>query len=626
MQHSDSEQGGRKSVSRLAIASIGIVYGDIGTSPLYTLKECFTGAHGLVPDAKNILGLLSLVLWALIVIVTIKYVLFIMRADNKGEGGILALMSLATSGLDKGAAIVTGLGLFGAALFFGDSVITPAISILSAVEGLTVVGPIPHAWVIGIALVVLVGLFAFQYMGTDRVGAWFGPIMLLWFATLAVLGLINIVHHPSVLAAFDPRYAVRFFTENGFAGFVALGAVFLAVTGGEALYADMGHFGRRPVQLAWLLFVLPSLMLNYLGQSALVLVNPSAVSNPFYLMAPSWLLVALVALATVATVIASQAVISGAFSVTRQAIQLGFCPRMEIRHTSEHQSGQIYMPQVNERLLMGVVILVLLFESSANLAAAYGIAVTGTMAATTLLAWVVVRKLWGWPLLPSVAVIGVFLAVDLAFLGANLLKLFQGGWVPLLIGISLYTLMRTWRDGRVILAGKLRDSSLPTELFLKRVDVKPPLRVPGTAIYLTRHSDMLPHALLHNLKHNKVLHEKVILLTVETQPVPRVNRRGRLATHQLRSDFSHVYLRYGFMETPNIPEALREMKDGGLDVDAIDTSFFLGRETLIPSPVPPLSRWRERLFILLSRNAVSGTDFFHIPAGKVVELGAQVPL
>jgi len=624
MQHDPGNK--RDSLLRLGIGSIGIVYGDIGTSPLYTLKECFGEVHGLLPTTQNVLGLLSLVLWALILVVSIKYVLFIMNAANKGEGGLLALMSLAQRSLGSDSAVITGLGLFGAALFFGDSVITPAISVLSAVEGLTVVTPISHEWIIGISLAVLTGLFAFQYKGTDRIGTWFGPIMLTWFAALAILGLVQVVANPSVLAAFDPRYAVRFFAENGFLGFVALGAVFLAVTGGEALYADMGHFGRRPVQYAWLFFVLPALMLNYLGQSALLLADPAAVRNPFFLMAPSWLQLPLVLLATVATVIASQAVISGAYSVTRQAIQLGFCPRMEIRHTSEHQAGQIYMPEVNERLLIGVVIMVLVFGSSSGLAAAYGIAVTGTMAATTLIAYVIVRKLWGWALLPSLVVVGAFLAIDLAFLSANLLKLFQGGWVPLLLALGLCFMMLTWRDGRLVLARKLRDESMPTELFLKRLDEKPPLRVSGTAIFLTRHSDMLPNALLHNLKHNKVLHEKVLLLTVETQPLPRIAADERMVIRRLRPDFNHVFVRYGFMEEPDIPAALRQSRELAIDVDAVDTSFFLGRETLIPSPVPPMSGWRERLFILMSRNAVSATDFYRIPTDQVVELGAQVPI
>jgi KUP system potassium uptake protein len=624
MQHGPPH--GRADVARLAVASIGIVYGDIGTSPIYTLKECFTGAHGLQPDAANVLGLLSLVLWALILVVTVKYVLFVMRADNGGEGGVLALMSLAQGGLGRRATPVIMLGLLGAALFFGDSVITPAISVLSAVEGLSVITPVPRVTVVGAALCILVALFTFQYKGTDRVGSWFGPIMLTWFTTLAVLGVLHIIKQPVVLSAFDPRYAWRFFAENGFPGFVALGAVFLAVTGGEALYADMGHFGRVPVQLAWLFFVLPSLMLNYLGQSALVLANPEAVRNPFYLMAPEWLQAPLVGLATLAAIIASQAVISGAYSVTRQAIQLGFCPRMEVKHTSERQEGQIYMPEVNERLLIGVVALVLLFGTSSNLAAAYGIAVTGTMAATTLLAYVVVRKLWRWPLLPSLLGAGAFLVIDLAFLGANLLKIFQGGWVPLIIAGALCTLMLTWRDGREILAAKLRDASLPTDVFLKRLETKEPLRVPGTAIYLTRHSEMLPNALLHNLKHNKVLHESVILLTVQTLPVPRVGDPGRITLRRLRPDFCHVFLYYGFMEAPDIPKALRSCTALGVEVDDINTSFFLGRETLIPSPVPPMSYWRSRLFILLSRNSVSATDFFRIPSYQVVELGAQVPI
>ncbi len=503
------EDAGRKQrLSRLAVAAIGVVYGDIGTSPLYTLKECFGEAHGLAITPPNVLGLLSLVLWALMVVVTAKYVLFIMRADNRGEGGVLALMELAEKAKGGRSWLVLGAGLFGASLFFADGMITPAISVLSAVEGLTILAPTFHSYVVPLALAVLIGLFWFQRRGTEKVGAWFGPVMILWFATLAALGAIQIFRNPAVLAAIDPRYALAFFAANGFVGFAALGGVVLAITGAEALYADMGHFGASPVRVGWFSFVFPSLALNYMGQSALVLGSPEAAHNPFYLLAPEWLLLPLVGLATAAAVIASQAVISGTYSLTRQAIQLGFWPREQIRHTSESQIGQIYIPATNARLLIGVIALVVYFGSSSGLASAYGIAVTGTMATTSLLAFVVIRYGWGWSLPLSIAVVGGFLIIDLAFFGANLLKLFSGGWVPLIFAVVVCLTMTTWRQGREAVAGELRQGSLPTEVFLERLSEKQPIRVPGTAIYLTADGEMLPHALLHNLKHNKVLHER----------------------------------------------------------------------------------------------------------------------
>ena len=616
----------RQNLGRLAVAAIGIVYGDIGTSPLYTLKECFGEAHGIAITPMNVLGLLSLVLWALIIVVTVKYVLFIMRADNNGEGGVLALMALAEKAKGGHSWLVLGAGLFGASLFFGDGVITPAISVLSAVEGLTIVTPAFQPYVVPIAVAVLVGLFAFQRHGTEKVGAWFGPVMMLWFATLAVLGAKHIIGSPEVLAAIDPRYAIDFFASSGFIGFTALGGVVLAITGAEALYADMGHFGVRPVRLGWLGFVLPALALNYMGQSALVLQSPEAAHNPFYLLAPDWLLLPLVGLATVATVIASQAVISGAYSLTRQAIQLGFWPREQIRHTSESQIGQIYMPVTNARLLIGVVALVLFFGSSSGLASAYGIAVTGTMVTTSLLAFVVIRDRWGWSLPLSIAVIGGFLLIDLAFLGANLLKILSGGWIPLVFAAALCMTMTTWRRGREAVANKLREGSLPTEIFLKRLDEKQPIRVPGTAIYLTGDSEMLPNALLHNLKHNKVLHERVVFLTVKTLGVPRVPRQDRVRVEQLRPDFLRMTVYYGFMQTPHVPRALAAAARFGVQFDKMETSFFVGRETLVPSVHPPLSGWRENLFIILSKNASSATEFFHIPTYRVVELGTQVPI
>lgn len=621
-----SGHSGHRNLARLTIAALGVVYGDIGTSPLYTLKECFNPVHGIGISRESVLGLLSLVLWSLIFVVTVKYVLFVMRADNRGEGGVLALMVLAERALGRRSPLILGAGLFGAALFFGDGIITPAISVLSAVEGLNVATPIFDPYVVPIAIAVLIGLFAFQRRGTTRVGTWFGPVMVVWFLVLGVLGAIQIARDPSVLAALDPRYGIAFFAANGFAGFAALGAVVLAITGGEALYADMGHFGRSPVRLAWLAFVLPALVLNYMGQSALVLANPDAAVNPFFHLAPEWLLLPLVGLATLATVIASQAVISGTFSLTRQAIQLGFSPRMEIRHTSDRQIGQIYIPDANERMLIGVIALVLFFGSSSGLANAYGIAVTGTMVATTVLACIVARGRWRWSMPLCALVFGGFLAVDLAFLGANALKIHTGGWIPLLFAALLCFLMLTWWRGREALEQKSRKASLPLSVWLDRLREKEPTRVPGTAVYLTSRGDMVPSALLHNLKHNKVLHERVIVLTVETMGVPRVRRGERVTIDELRADVLRMRVRYGFMQTPNVPRALAAAAVYGLTFDPMQTSYFLGRETLIPSIQPPLSGWQERIFILLQKNAASATEFFCIPTDRVVELGAQVPI
>ena len=611
---------------RLAVAAIGVVYGDIGTSPLYTLKECFGKSYGIAITPPNVLGLLSLVLWALILVVTIKYVLFIMRADNNGEGGVLALMALAEKAQGGHSGFALAVGLFGASLFFGDGMITPAISVLSAVEGMTIATPAFRHFVVPLAVAVLVGLFAFQRHGTEKVGAWFGPVMILWFTVLAVLGTMQIARNPVVLAAIDPRHALAFLARHGLAGFAALGAVVLAITGAEALYADMGHFGAKPVRLAWLGFVLPALALNYMGQSALVLQSPEAAHNPFYLLAPDWLLLPLVGLATIATVIASQAVISGAFSLMRQAVQLGLFPRQRIRHTSERLMGQIYLPETNTRLFIGVIALILFFGSSSALANAYGIAVTGTMVATSLLAFVVVRRCWGWSLPFAIAVIGAFLVVDLAFLGANLLKIFSGGWVPVAFAVALCMAMATWHRGREAVARTLREESVPTEIFLKRLDEKQPIRVPGTAIYLTADGEMLPHALLHNLKHNKVLHERVVFLTVKTLGVPRVWRRERVRVEWLRPDVLRLTVYYGFMQTPHVPRALVTAERFGVRFDIMETSFFLGRETFVPSVRPILSGWREKLFVMLAKNAASAAEFFCIPSNRLVELGGQVPI
>jgi len=622
----EEEEPAHGSLLKLMVGAIGVVYGDIGTSPLYTMRECFGGVHGIAYSPENVMGLVSLVLWALILVVTLKYVLFVMQADNRGEGGILALLALARRGGPIGPLTLTALGVAGAALFYGDAIITPAISVLSAVEGLTVITPALEPAVLPVAVAILVGLFVVQRWGTGRVGAAFGPIMILWFATLALLGLVQIVQRPEVLTAFDPRHAIGFFADNGFLGFAALGAVFLAVTGGEALYADMGHFGRPPLKVAWLGFVLPALALNYLGQAAHVIEDPAAVANPFFAMAPAWALPPLVGLATLATIIASQAVISGAFSLTSQAIQLGLCPRLTIRHTSAALMGQIYMPHVNWALLVGVLGLVIAFGSSTGLAAAYGIAVTGTMALTTLLAFNVVVGVWRWPVGLATLAIAGFLALDLAFFSANALKIVDGGWLPVLTGIVIYLLMSTWRTGRQLLATRLRESSLPLTSFFRRLREKPPLRVPGTAVYLTSDADMVPHALLHNLKHNKVLHERLIFLTVQTLPEPRVPRAERILLEEPLPGVLQIRARYGFMQQPSVPGALAWCSRYGVDVQPMQTSFFVGRETPMPTPAPGMWLWREHLFAFMARNASTATEFFRIPADRVVELGTQVPI
>ncbi len=615
-------------LASLAAAAVGVVYGDIGTSPLYTIQECFSARHDLAVNAVNVLGIASLVLWSLIFVVTFKYVLFVMRADNRGEGGILALLALVgeSRGTDRramGALLV--LGLFGAALFFGDGAITPAISVLSAMEGLEVAAPGLTRVVIPITLMVLVALFWFQSRGTARIGAVFSPIMGVWFVTLAVLGIREIILVPGILAAIDPRHAVIFMMTHHFRGFEVLGSVVLAVTGGEALYADMGHFGKKPIQFAWFGLVLPALILNYLGQSALLLHHPEAASNPFYLLLPAWAVLPMVVLATAATVIASQAVISGVFSLSRQATQLGFMPRMEINHTSDEEEGQIYIPKANWGLLAAVVLLVLGFKSSSNLAAAYGIAVTGTMATTTILALAVAHRLWGWKPWQCVLLGTFLLAMDLGFLGANMLKIPDGGWVPLVMGCAVFITMATWKRGRLILTRRAAESAMPIDLFLERQKEHPAQRVPGTAIFLTGTPDAVPVALLHNMKHNKVIHERVVFLTVITEPVPRISAKDRVVIEGLAEGFYRLTATYGFFQEPDIPKLLRLANTAfGMEFDLMDTSFFLGRETLVPSAQPEMAPWREQLFIVMSRNAMSATEFFRIPAGRVVELGTQV--
>ncbi len=612
----------------LSAGAVGVVFGDIGTSPLYAIQECFSDDNGLKVTAGNVFGIASLVIWALFIVVTVKYVLFVMRADNRGEGGIMALLSLVNDRAIKNSrlSLVLIMGLFGAALFFGDGIITPAISVISAVEGIDVATPALHRFIVPISLGILVALFSFQDRGTAKIGAVFAPVMGIWFVTIAITGIGQILHHPGILAAVNPAYAASFMVNHGVHSFVVLGAVVLVVTGGEALYADMGHFGKKPIQIAWFGLVLPALFLNYFGQSALMLSDPTAASNPFYLMVPGWALWPMVLLATFATVIASQAVISGVFSITRQAIQLGFAPRMEVRHTSGEEEGQIFVPYANTALMIGVILLVIGFRSSANLAAAYGIAVTGTMATTTVLALIVARRQWAWSLWQCLTLGVLFLVVDLSFLGANLLKIPNGGWFPVGVGLAVFTLMMIWKRGRQILARRLLEESLPLPMFLRRRKESTIPKVPGTAIFLTSDPDLVPTALLHNLKHNKILHERVVFLTVLTEPVPRVPGNDRVHVEGLAEGFYRIILRYGFSQSADIPKALRLCRTLGLEFDLMETSFFIGRETLIPSVRADMPLWQEKVFVSMSRNALSATDFFRIPSNRVVELGTQVQL
>ena len=619
----------RQSLAALSIAAIGIVYGDIGTSPLYTIKIAFGGPHAFPITPANVLGLLSLIFWALILVVSVKYMAFIMRADNKGEGGIMALMALTqrvVGDRTRKRWVLMTLGLIGAALFYGDGMITPAISVLSAVEGLHLATPAFDPYVIPIALVILVGLFLFQRHGTARVGALFGPVMLVWFAVLAILGVHGILMNPQVLAALNPMYGVAFFVENGLAGFIILGAVVLAVTGTEGLYADMGHFGRRPLRLVWFGYVLPALVLNYFGQGALLLANPEAAANPFYLLAPSWALYPMIGLSTVATVIASQAMITGAFSMTRQAIQLGYAPRMNVTHTSEREIGQIYVPFINWMLLAGVVALVLGFQTSENLAAAYGIAVTATMTIDSVLVFFVARGLWGWRWPVAFAVSGGFFLVDLALLSANLPKILHGGWFPIAMAALIFILLSTWKRGREILSERLTELAIAIEPFLDSVARHPPTRVPGTSVFLTTKFEGVPHAMMHNLKHNKVLHERVVLLTVVFQDIPHIDDSERIEIWPLGNNFYKVFVIYGFKDETNIPQALELCAPLGLEFNMMDTSFFLSRETLIPTARPGMALWREKLFVSMQRNAGSVSTYFQIPTNRVIELGTQVEL
>jgi KUP system potassium uptake protein len=584
----------------------------------------------MVPNEPHVLGVLSLIVWSLIVVVSIKYVAYIMRADNHGEGGMFALMALALKaapkGVHRGIPIVAA-GLFGASLFFGDAIITPAISVLSAVEGLKIAAPDFERYVVPISCVVLVLLFVIQRRGTALVGAFFGPITLVWFAAMAIYGILSLVQTPEVLKALNPYYGFHFLLLDGWRGFLVLGAVFLALTGAEALYADIGHFGKKPIRIAWIAFVQPALVLNYLGQGALLLRDPSAAENPFYLMVPESLLLPTVLLATAATVIASQAVITGAFSLSRQAIQLGYLPRMEIRHTSETEIGQIYIPQINWLLCVFVLALVVGFQSSTNLAAAYGVSVSGVMCVTTLIAYVVARHVWGWSRARALAVTALLITVDLSFFLANVVKIADGGWLPLVVGACLYAIFTTWKIGRRILVERLHESTVPLEPFIARLKDGSPPRVAGTAVFMTGARDGVPYAMLHNLKHNKVLHERVVLLTVVTEQIPVVPDKERMRVEPLEKNFWRIVLRYGFMEGPNIPRALRLAQPSGLKFEMMDTSFFFGRENLVTKKSQPLMpRWREKLFIALSKNAYSATAFFRIPSNRVVELGTQVEI
>lgn len=616
-------------LSTLALAALGVVYGDIGTSPLYTVKEIFAGPHPVPVDAAHILGTLSLLFWALIIVVSIKYVGFVMRADNRGQGGIMALMALALRGTESRGrrARLIVLGLIGTSLFCGEGIITPAISVLSAVEGLEVATPTFKPYILPITITVLIGLFVMQRRGSADVGALFGPVMCLWFACLAVLGVGGIAHEPRVLQAINPLHAVGFVGANPVMGFLSLGGIVLALTGVEALYADMGHFGRRPITLAWFGLVLPALMLNYFGQGALLLRSPEAVQSPFYLLAPSWALYPLVALATVATVIASQAVISGAFSIAQQAIQLGYLPRMGIQHTSAREIGQIYVPTINWTLLVAVIALVLGFGSSMNLAAAYGIAVTGTMVVTTILAYTVARQVWGWSAARARLLFLTFLFVDIAFFTANIVKIPHGGWFPLLFGLGIYLLLITWKQGRILMHARLKESAFSLASFLEHMPPESEVpRVAGTAIFLTSNPDGVPQALLHNLKHNKVMHQRVVMVTVEVLDVPRVGPAQRIVIEQLPHGFWRVKVYFGFIDEPDLPEALEWCAEHGLQIDMMDSSFFLGRETLIPRFGSKMPVWREKLFIAMFRNSSSATGYFHLPPNRVVELGAQLEL
>jgi KUP system potassium uptake protein len=614
----------------LSLTALGVVYGDIGTSVLYAMKECFRPGIGVAPTAENVYGVLSLIVWTLTLIVSVKYILFVLRADNRGEGGILALLALIQQHRRKNAsklraaALVT-LGLLGAALLYGDGVITPAITVLSSIEGLSVAAPeFSSLVVVAISATILFLLFMFQRHGTHRIGYVFGPLMLIWFASIATFGVMEVAMEPAILLAINPWYAVHFFVHNGWHGFFILGAVVLVVTGAEALYADMGHFGRRPIRIAWFAVVFPAVILNYFGQGALLLRDSAAAAQPFYNLVPAPLLYPMVVLATVAAIIASQALISGAFSLTQQAMQLGYSPRITVKHTSKEEAGQIYIPEVNKLLMVGCIGLVIGFQSSDNLAAAYGIAVTGTMFITTILFDVIARERFGWSPLKATTFLVIFLAIDLAFLVANAIKIESGGWFPIVVAIAIYTLMTTWKKGRSVLRDLLRSASLPMDLFLEDVRRRKPPRVPGTAVFLTSDISGAPIVLLHHLKHNKVLHEQVILLSIVTVDVPEVPRSERAKVEELGEGFWRIIAGYGFMQSPSVRDVMECCEPQGIRIRPNDTSYYLGREQLIPSGNTEMARWRKKLFVVMSRNARAATEFFGLPPNRVVELGAQI--
>ena len=614
----------------LTLTALGVVYGDIGTSPLYAIRECFFGSHSVGPTHENVLGVLSLVLYALLLVISVKYTSLVMRADNQGEGGILSLTALLPSRNGsrtvQNYSILVAFGIVGASLLCGEGMITPAVSIMSAIEGLQVATPVFSSWVVPISVVILVVLFVIQRHGTHRVGGLFGPVMVVWFLTIAILGFRWIVRAPEVLMAFDPRHAVSFFVEHGWHGFAVLGAVVLVVTGAEALYADMGHFGRRPIRVAWFSLVLPALLINYFGQGALVLISGETATQPFFMMAPSWALLPLVGLSTAAAIIASQALISGAFSLTRQAIQLGYAPRLDIQHTSSVTMGQVYVPQVNWFLAISTVLITIGFQSSSALAAAYGIAVTGTMVITTILLSVVAIERWKWPRPAVICGALIFLAVDLSLFGANLVKVLQGGWLPLVIGVLLFTLMTTWKTGRKLVAERLTARAFPLEDFMSAVSCDPPTRVSGTAVFMTAQPRGTPPALAHNLRYNKILHEHVIVLTVRTSHTPYVAPDQQIEVQSLGLGVYNVRVQYGFMQDPDVPSALLAARARGVEFDPDDLTYFLGRETIIVTRRPGMAAWREKLFVVMARNAVRATAFFHLPPERVVELGVQVEM
>jgi KUP system potassium uptake protein len=618
-----------KNVATLTLAAVGVVYGDIGTSPLYALKEVFSGSHGVPLNPANLFGIVSLIVWGLTIIVSLKYVTLILRADNRGEGGIMALMALALSSVTTKSAWyrpLTIIGLLGAALFYGDSVITPAISVLSAIEGIELATPAFNAYVVPLTVFVLVALYLVQFKGSAGIGKWFGLVMLVWFATLATMGVINIVRMPQILQALNPYYALAFMAGHPWMAFVALGAIVLAFTGAEALYADMGHFGRQPIRMAWALIVFPALALNYLGQGGVLLADPGAIINPFYHQLGAWSIYPLVILSTMATVIASQATISGTFSMTQQAISLGFLPRMRVDHTSEREIGQIYIPTANWVQLVVVVLAVIGFGSSTNLAAAYGIAVTATMTTTTILTFFVVRYAWGYRLWLCLLATGFFFIIDATFFSANLLKVAHGGWFPLVLGAIMFTVMMTWKRGRQLVFDNLLKHAIPLEEFLNSLFLSPPVRVSGTAIFLRGEGDGVPHAMLHNLSHNKVLHEQVLFLTVRNRHIPRVPEKDRICIVPLGHDCYQIYVDYGFKDERDIPEALNACRMNGIDFEMMETSFFISRQTVIPTVGSGMALWRERLFATMSRNSRDAADYFRIPSNRVIELGTQVEI